>query len=288
MAGSAPYFNNTTPAPPPNFIAFTTTDYVQPTNNRANNSNTFNDLFPGYKPSLSTEETHGRFRAPPPAPRFNSASGCQFQNNSNNNVNSNVNNNSSNVTSSSNVNNNNKNFSRTYQEDVKPVYIQQTTQPQQPGQFLQTISSPATSNGLRGHPTCPPGGVLLTTQHSAPPPNQIITTPSTYHPATTPNVMVTSSQTPNVMVTTPANVIVMGQPGYVSNFISPNVGLTHQQHQVPNVTLRSVPVHAEEPVVGMPVSTGYTEQALNSIPVSSTFNQQPAPPHHLNSTNNLG
>ena len=260
---AAPYYNPT--APTPNFIAFTTTEYVQPNTQRTTTSNTFNDLFPGYKPSISTEETHGRYRAParfnpPPTP------GCQFQKSENS-------------------------FNRSYPEDVKPVYIQQTTQqqPQQPGQFLQTISSPpsAPANGLRGVPNRPATSVLLTTVNSAPPPNQVISTPSTFHhPSSTRNVMVTASQTPNVMVTTPANVIVMGQPGYVNNYIGPAAVATH--HQVPNVTLRSVPVHTEEPVVGMPVSTGFTEpQQVTSLPVSTTYNQQ-APSLLLGNNNNIG
>ena len=264
---AAPYFNPSTPAP--NFIAFTTTEYAQPSNQRNATNNSFNDLFPGYKPSISTEEQHGRFRAPA---RFNvpatPAPGCQFQNSENS-------------------------YNRSYSEDVKPVYIQQTTQqqPQQPGQFLQTISSPPPTNGLRGVPNRQPGNVLLTTVPSAAPPNQIITTPSTFqHPATSPNVMVTASQTPNVMVTTPANVIVMGQPGYVSNYVGPTVGIP-ARHQVPNVTLRTVPLHTEEPVVGMPVSTGYSEpqqMSTSSTPVSATYSQQQTPSLHLNNNTNIG
>merc|ERR1719204_2657543 len=65
----------------------------------------------------------------------------------------------------------------------------------------------------------------------------------------------------------------MGQPAYVNNYIGPSAGVS-AHHQVPNVTLRSVPVHAEAPVVGMPVSTGYSDsQQISSLPVSSTYNQ---------------
>ena len=303
----SPYYNSPSSAPTPNFIAFTTTEYVQPSLPGGGGAGgaTFNELFPNYRASISTEETHGKYKAPANMSTVQQQQGGAVSQ-----------------------------FQREYPppEDVKPMYV-----PRQ-ASFLETMTSSTPPPAEKSCPSVRPGTVLMNTSspqssyqsptnlhtppnnlHTPPsnlhtPPNNLHTPPSNLHtPPTnlqTPptnlqsapsnlnpapgnlnsgnKAPVTPSDTPNVLVTTPAKVVVMGQPGYVGSYMVP----PRNQHQVPNVTVRSMAMKSEEPVVGMPVNTGFPQKmpvttagfAQHIVPTAAfsqpltnspaTFNQQ--------------
>ena len=223
VAHHSPYYNSPAGPSPPNFVAFSTTEYVQPSTSGGSSGGNFTDLFPNYRPSISTEEVHGKYKVPNQINNQQTVPAAQPD----------------------------CNYRKYSPEEVKPVYMQ----PRQ-ASFLETMASPTTpseSNSAR------PSSVLLNT----PSPNH----PSTYQSLHKPSA--TSHDTPNVLVTTPAKVVVMGQPGYTGSYmVQPR---NHQQ--VPNVTVRSVALKSEEPVVGMPVASGFPK----NVPVTTAgfVQQQP-------------
>ena len=223
VAHHSPYYNSPAGPSPPNFVAFSATEYVQPSTSGGSSGGNFTDLFPNYRPSISTEEVHGKYKVPNQINNQQTVPAAQPD----------------------------CNYRKYSPEEVKPVYMQ----PRQ-ASFLETMASPTTpseSNSAR------PSSVLLNT----PSPNH----PSTYQSLHKPSA--TSHDTPNVLVTTPAKVVVMGQPGYTGSYmVQPR---NHQQ--VPNVTVRSVALKSEEPVVGMPVASGFPK----NVPVTTAgfVQQQP-------------
>lgn len=256
------YGNNT--ASTPSYVEFSSTTYFNQPNGGGGGGNTFKDLYPNYKPSISTEETHGRYKplgGGNSATPYNTATNsppCQYQQQK--------------------VPENNNNYhvvtTTQYKEDIKPVYIQQhPQQQQQQPSFLQTIGSPPPLHlqnmvPASPHPNVPPN-VLITTA------NVPTCTPNVVH-STVPNVtassvMVTSSGPRGTHVlehnppaggqpTSRVQMAPMTSQHMRTGYVPANAHHGIPSNEIPNVTIRSggggggMVVHAEEPVVGMPVS----------------------------------